>query len=307
MDFTRRITTFLVILLAFLFIASCESKKGDDDLESLSPLQIVELYHKANNDCDRELLRKIIYFPPEATEAEIEKRLGPSVISKEGKAAERMMGSMKINVNAEYEKIITEDTAEVGVVAKIGVGPLAKRIPGDQIILKKDENVWKIHYSRGDLSKEQLIDTIKKNPQTAWAYYYLGMKIQSENPYRAYKYYEKYYKLEPEGFWVNRYREEIDEYGNAKKMEQVLLESIRNTPKNSDGQAVDFIRLCQLFTEDGNSEKAQLYIGKAEEILSKNSCRDKYIISKLEKAKKELQLRKEGKYIDFLDEIEKSQ
>ena len=127
-------------------------------------------------------------------------------------------------------------------------------------------------------------------------------KTQAENPYRAYKYYQKYYKLEPEGFWVDRYREAIEVYGDIQKMEQILLESIQNTPKNSKGQAVDYIRLSQLFTEHEDFEKARMYLGEAENIQKIKFSRT--ISEKLKKAWQELELKKSGKYTDILTELE---
>jgi len=297
----KKCVFYTMVVLSFFLMQGCSKKK---DLKSLSPRQVVELYHKASNERDTELLRKIIYFPPGTTEAEIRKRVGHSSLSRDAKAANRMMKIMKTKIATKYEKILTEDTAEVGVVAKIGVGPFSKQIPGDQYVMKRENGTWKVHYSRGSLSREQLIDVIRENPQTAWAYYRLGMKIQSDNPYKAYKYYQKYYELEPKGFWADRYRDVIKDFGDAPKMEQMLLENIQKTPENSDGQAVDYIRLGQLFTEHENFKKAQMYLDKAKNILKINSCRDVYIIKKLEKAWQELELKESGKYTDILTELE---
>ena len=49
--------------------------------------------------------------------------------------AKTILGVMGIKMKAQYEKIIDEDTAEVGVVSKVGV---LKSHPVEQIILKKE-------------------------------------------------------------------------------------------------------------------------------------------------------------------------
>lgn len=277
----------------------CSKKKN---LESLSPRQVVKLYHKASNECDTELLRKIIYFPPGTSEVEIEEKIGPSSLSVDGKAAKHMMKIMQMKIAVEYEKILTEDTAEVGVIAKVGIGPLSKRVPGDQIILKRDEGIWKINYSRGDLTKEQLIDAIREDPQSAWAYYYFGMKTQAENPYKAYRYYQKYYELEPKGFWADRYRKEIEAYGDLRKMERIILGNIQNTPKNARGQATDYIRLSQMFIVHENTEKARKYLNEAENIQKIKFSR--ITSENLEKAWQELESVESGEYTDILMELE---
>jgi hypothetical protein len=292
----------LLICFSIVFLlAGCSKKKN---LGSLSPSRIVKLYYKASNECDVELLRKIIYFPHGTSEVEIKEKIGPSSLSVDGKAAKNMLKIMQMKMAVEYEKILTKDTAEVGVIAKVGIGPLSKRIPGDQIILKRDEGVWKIHYSRGDLTKEQLVDAIRENPQSAWAYYYFGMKTQAENPYKAYRYYQKYYELEPKGFWADRYREAIEAYGDIQKMERIILGSIQNAPKNSDGRAINYVRLSQLFMANNNVEKARKSLDEAKNILKINSCRDKFIIEKYEKARQELGAVESGEYTDILMELE---
>jgi hypothetical protein len=294
-----------MIVLAIFLMQGCSKKK---DLQLLSPRQIAELYIKPENQSDIKLRRQIIYFPPGTSEAEIRKRVESAVPSRDTKEDERMLRAAGLRMTTEYEKILTEDTAEVGVVAKIGVGLSFKRKPADQLIMKKDNGIWKVDYYRGSLTKEQLISAIRENPKAAWAYYNLGVETLADNPYKAYKYFNKYYELEPKGFWVDSLLlDSVEFHRNPQKMEQILLENIQKTPENSDGQAVDYVRLGRLFTEHEDLKKAQMYLDKAAAILKENSCRNTYIIQELEDAQEELKLRKEGKYHDILDEIEKSQ
>jgi len=298
----KKCVFYSTIVLSVLLMQGCSKKKN---LESLSPRQVAELYVDLDNSYDTELRRQIIYFPPGTSEAEIKKRLGPSSPSRDAKGGALLVRIAGLKMTTEYEKILTEDTAEVGVVAKIGFGPLSKRKPADQLIMKKDNGIWKVHYYRGSLTKEQFIDTIREDPQAAWAYYHLGMETLSDNAYKANKYFNKYYELEPKGFWVDeQLLENVKFHRNPQKMEQILFENIERAPKNSDGQAVDYIRLGQLFTEHENFKKAQMYLDRAKNILKINSCRDVYIIKKLEKAWQELELKESGKYTDILTELE---
>ena len=299
---TKKYVFYSMIVLSVFLMQGCSKKKN---LESLSPRQVVELFHKASNECDTELLRQIMYFPPGTSEAEISKRVGPSSLSTDAKGAARMMDAMKMKIAVKYEKILNEDTAEVGVVAKIGVGPLSKRIPGDQIVMKRENGIWKVHYSRGELTREDLVGVIRENPQTAWAYYCLGMKIQSENPYRAYKYYQKYYELEPKGFWADRYRDVIEDYGNTPKMEQILFENIKKAPENSQSRVSSYMRLGQLFTANKDFKKAQMYLDKAEDMLRENFPNNRNLSERLEKAWQELELKESGEYTDILTELDK--
>jgi len=300
MKFKKRIF-YLIIFLLVLQMFGCSKKKN---LETLSPSQIVELYHKASNECDTELLRKIIYFSLGTSEVEIEEKIGPSSLSSDSKAARHIMKMTLTRAAVKYEKILSEDTAEVGVIAKVGVGLLSKRTSVDQIILKRDEGIWKIHYSREELTKEQIENVIRESPKTAWAYYYFGTKTQAENPYKACKYLQKCYELEPEGFWADLCLEIIEVYKDTKKMERTILGNIQNVPINSDSRAVSYLRLSQLFIANNNIEKARKYLNKSEEILKANSCRDKFIIGKYENARQELEAVESGEYTDILMELE---
>ena len=239
-------------------------------MSSLTPRQIVKLYYKAGEKCDAELLRKIMYFPPGTSEAEIEKKIGPSSrsVSVDEIAAENIMKMVGMKTVVEYDKILNKDTAEVGVIIKVGVGPLSKRIPVDQVVLKRDEGIWKIHYSRINLTKEQLIDTIRGNPQSAWAYYCYGMNTQSDNFYRAYRYYKKYYELEPKGFWVSdEFLEKLDKWGDFRGQEHELLDLLQKNLPNSTGMMCDYIRLYQLYIENGKNEEAEAYLEEAGKIV----------------------------------------
>ena len=295
------IVTILIVIVGLYFLVGKLKMKN---LDKISPEGIMSLYLKADNERDTELLRKIIYFPPGTSEAEIKEKIGPSSLSTDSKAARHIMKMTLTRAAVEYEKILSEDTAEVGIVAKVGIGPLSKRTSVDQIILKRDYGIWKIHYSRGELTKEQIENMIRESPKTAWAYYYFATKTQAENPYKACKYHQKCYELEPEGFWADLCLEIIEVYKDTQEMERIILENIQNAPIKSDSRAVSYLRLSQLFIANNNIEKARKYLNKSEERLKANSCRDKFIIGEYENVRQELEAVESGEYTDVLMELE---
>jgi hypothetical protein len=279
----------IAVWFAVGVILSTQGCKNNNDIKSLSPRQVVSLYIKAHNECNRELLRKIIYFPSGMSEAEIEKKLGPASISREAKGGERITRAAGLRVTPGYEKILNEDTAEVGVLMKIGFGPLSKDIPGDQYILKRENEVWKIHYARSELTKEQLATTIKENPQAAWVYYRLGMEIQSDNPYKACMYFNKYYELEPTGFYVDsELKNKINILKNPDYEEQELLKSLNERPENAGGRIIIYIRLSQLFVETGDFNKAQKYLNDCESLINKKKQLNPYLVESFKKARESI-------------------
>jgi tetratricopeptide (TPR) repeat protein len=301
----RKISRYSIIsIFVIVILLSIIKYVMPKNLNSLSPKQALNLYYKAKYKGNVELIKKLIYFPPGTSEAEIKEKIGPSPLSTDAKGARHIMKMTQTRAAVEYEKILSEDTAEVGIVAKIGIGPLSKRTSVDQIILKRDSGIWKIHYSRGELTKEQIENVIRESPKTAWAYYYFGTKTQAENPYKACRYYQKCYELEPKGFWADLCLAIIGVYEDTQEMERIILGNIQNTPRNSDGRAVDYIRLSQLCVANNNIEKARKYLNKSEEILKANSCRDKFIIDKYKNVRQELEAVESGEYTDVLMELE---
>lgn len=289
----------LVVLMLFLF--GC-SKKGD--LSSLSPREIVDKYHKASGEGDYELMRQIMYFPPDATEAEIRKKVGygsdPS-IRKNTKDLTEMIGIKPVS---HYEKFLDENAAEVGIGIKAGVGPLSKFIPVDQMILKKQDGIWKVDYSRNQLTREQLTEEIVANPKTPWPYYYLGWLLQGENPYKSYKCYKKYCTLAPDGFFVsNRLLEKFERFENLEEEERMQLDLIRRIPEGGSGRLHQYLHLCQLFTETGDYAKAKKYLGCAEDFIKKQRKLAPFLKDRYENRKKTLQSHMEGKTNDLLDKL----
>ncbi|MBN1621533.1 MAG: hypothetical protein JW871_02965 [Endomicrobiales bacterium] len=280
-----------------------------DELTKLSPKEIMDIYLEAKYSGDTAkavLLEKIIYFDASIPESERQAKTA-SLIVREPMS---YMGMVSFKVQAEYEKIIDNETAEVGVVmyvkpkkAGITVPFVDNRVPAQKVVMKKDENIWKYHYDKSVLTEEQLIEILRKNHNDADAYYLLGKKYQSENPYRADRYFKRYYELEPNGFWVSKeFLSKLETGKDIQKQEQIQLDVIQTKPEKSS-KSSQYIKIGQLFTAHGDYDKAEMYLDKAKEELKK----DPYDTERYNKARNELSLRKSGEYFDILDEIEKSQ
>jgi len=292
---------YLLFLFLLVALVGC-SKKGD--LSSLSPMEIVDKYHTASGEGDYELLRQILFFPPDATEEEINKKVGYDTNRSVGKDTKALTSMIGIKVVSRYEKLIDDNTAEVGIAIKAGIGLLGKYTPVDQVILQKQDGVWKIDYSRNQLTRNQLVDTIKENPKATWPYYYIGMSLQSENPYKAYRFYKKYCELEPDGFFVSdRLLEKFQRFENIEKEEHEQLEIIKAKPENSDGRLSRYLQLCQLFTETGDYAKAEMYLRCAADIIKSRRKLSQLWRDRYENRKEILLSHMKGKADDPLDEL----
>ena len=172
----RNIILSVIVLLIFLTFLVKTFKQTD--LRKMSPKQVMALYLKARNDGDFETLRKIIFFPPETSEEEKTYRAQAATSGPDEKGVAAIALA---RIKAEYGTIIDEETVEVGLVIITGI---SRRTPFQQIIMKKDERIWKYEYDKFVFTEEQLIETIRETPDEAWPYYYLGRLYQPENPVR---------------------------------------------------------------------------------------------------------------------------
>ena len=84
----------------------------------------------------------------------------------------------------------------------------------------------------------------------------------------------------------------------------LTLLDVENVPQNSPGRAGTYRKIGQFFVEKKDYKKAKLYYDKATEILK--ISRSYLVEERLTKAKQELQLRLEGKYVDLLTELEQN-
>ncbi len=289
----------LIFVVLAVFIAHGCGKKS---LDGLSPKKVVELYYQAKDDGDAELLRQIIIFPQDATEEQIVSRIKSEITVSAEKTLTRAVGA---KVTVEYEKIIDDNTAEVGVVIFMGIPGLKKRVPFQQVILKKEDVAWKFYMSANELTEEQLVSRIRENPYDASAIYLLGRKYQPENPVRANRYYRKYCQLEPEGFWVSKQLlEYIERSGNIEEQEKELLAELQYMPEQAPARASVYWTLGQLFTEHGEYKKAKVCFDKAEKILKLPSNQHSVYAESFDKAKKAFELEVADGVTDILMELE---
>jgi hypothetical protein len=257
---------------------------GDKNLDKLSPKEVTELYLKARKNGNIETLRKIVYMPPETTVKERERWKKSMIVCDDEKMTKKIVFSIQ---KVEYEKIIDKDTAEVGVILFVDVGP-GLRTPLQQMMLKKDSGIWKIHCSKLFLNnEEQLRKIINKNPSDADAYYYLAMMVQHKNPAKAKRYFRKYYELAPDGFWIDsNMKEQFKGVDGYKKEEQSLLEKLKKLPLAANKNTI-YRNLGQIVIEGGDYEKAEVYFQKAEDELKKKNS---YIgAERLKQARQELE------------------
>jgi tetratricopeptide (TPR) repeat protein len=288
-----------IVVLLILLVMMVGNKQNN--LHSLSPKQALNLYYKAKYKGNVELIKKLIYFPPGTTE---EQKLAEAKSSSIGPNAGPLIKLVASRRKAKYGKIIDENTAEVGVVSRAGFLGFGQENPVAKVILKKDDNIWKYFDSKYNLPGEQLFEKLKDNPEDADLYYYYGFRIMSENPAKANRFFKKYYELEPDGFWVTpHFVKELEEH---EYFENEMLTSldVEKVPQNSPGRAVTYRKIGQFFVEKKDYKKAKLYYDKATEILK--ISRSPLSEERLTKAKQELELRLEGKYVDLLTELEQN-
>ncbi|MHC4757799.1 MAG: tetratricopeptide repeat protein, partial [Planctomycetota bacterium] len=288
---------YAFIVLAVFSVTGCDKGKK---LDKLSPKEVVELYYQAKDDGDIEILQQITYFSSDVPEAQ--KRTKITTSGADEKTVKRMVGA---KIKAEYEKMLDDDTAEVGVVIFMGIPGWKKRVPFQQVILKREDNIWKFSNSKYEFTEDQLIEKIRENPYNASAIYHLGRKYQSENQAKANRYYRKYRELEPKGFWISKeLKNQLERYENVERRENELLGRLQYIPEKSPDRASVYWTLGQLFIEHGEYEKAKTYFAKAEEILKWESNPNSIYIQRFNNAKKALELAVKGESFDILKELE---
>jgi hypothetical protein len=275
--------------------------------KGMSPKEIVELYHKARNSGDTKLLKQIIYFEPGTIEEQKQTKVKSVLACLDEKLMVRSVGLRR---KVKYQKYIDDNTAEVGTVGSSIFLPW-KQYPGNQIILKKQDGIWKYSHIMAELPKDVLIENLKKHPLDFDLYFHLGRVYLDENPAKAHRYFIKYYELAPKGFWVDedflaQLKEYKKEFNDPETYEKQMLNKINSlTGSNTVSKAVYYRKLGQLFMELHEYQKAESYFRVSDalfKIVPSPAC-----MRDLQKSKEELQLRLEGQYHDILDEIEAKQ
>ena len=290
------IVTILIVVVGLYFLVGKLKMKN---LDKISPEGVMSLYLKARDNGNVEILRNIIYFPPEASEEE-KVRLAKAAVAESGEKS--MMKLFFARIKTEYGRVIDDETAEVGLVIIAGIN---KKTPFQQITMTKDEGIWKYHYDRFKFTESDLTEQIRSDPLVAWPYYYLGRLYQPENPVRANQYYKKYYELEPGGFWADsRFINNLKNYEDIDEKEREALAKLPRIPKNAPDRSTLYRYLGQLFTEHGDYKKAEMYLEKAEHALKIAPGRAPLAEERLEKAKKVLESRMDNLKFDILMELE---
>lgn len=293
---------FVVLIFSiFLFFGIIGCKKNKS-IDKLSPKEVVDLYYKAKDKGNKDLLRQIIYFPPNISESQRKERLALTGAGEKG-----MMRAVVAKIKAECEKIIDDQTAEVGVVIKAGVSGFKKRIPFQQVILKKDNGIWKFSHSKHDLTEDQLIAAITKNPYDASAIFHLGRRYQPENPARASSYYRKYHELEPNGFWISEELvDQLKRFKSIEEQEREVSADLEYLPADACSRSTGYRKLGQLYIEHGDFAKARMYLDKSADALENSTDPNSPIHrTRLESAQKAFELAvKKGVGSDILKELE---
>ena len=155
-----------------------------------------------------------------------------------------------------------------------------------------------------------MLEELKQNPNDLSLYYHCAQDMANkQNRLLAYRFRKKYYELDPDGFWITEHfleRLRVDEENyetNYMNYERQMLTEIEDHSGSrvSPYKAGKYITLARIFMFHQDYKKAEHYLNQA-----KNASRqDQYIKDSFDHAWNELRLRKEGKYIDPLDELDR--
>jgi hypothetical protein len=293
----------LVIVLRITFgEIAYNYRKGH--LEKLSPIKMIRLSQKASSKKDVAVLEKIIHPDSDITIKDVTRKLTEPERNA-GFVEKAVCIIFGIRIKADYQKILGANTAEVGSYMYSIYWPFAKK-PIGMMALVKDDGIWKVHGDKWDWGK--MLEQLKQNPSDASSYYLYSQEVINEW-FLAYRFKKKYYELDPDGFWVTdnfieKLKADEEKYEiNYKEYERELLVQMKTY--SPDGSARDYINLARIFMfhNNNNNSKAEEYLIKAENVLQQR----KYTFYEevFDRAWDELQLRKEGKYVDPLDELDK--
>ena len=268
-------------------------------LSSLSPGEAYELFDRACRQGNIKLIKQLYFFPPGTSPEEREKIANEFKYTPEDFALENFYGGWREKVT--YEEIISEDTAIVGISTYI---PFLYRVlslsfvlfktspsPWIEVLMRKENGIWKVYKPYSPTEKE-LLENIKKNPSDARSYYYLGEIYEGRDRYvKAWKYYEKYLELAPNGFWAPEVKEWVkeyrEEYKDLKKKEKEYLQYIEKY-EDKETKATYLRYLGYFYFDTGQYIKAKKALEMSLELDPEQKATD-VTVSATEEMKKLLQ------------------
>lgn len=295
-----------LILIVILYFTAGEIKYRyqKNHLEKLSPKQIVNLCFKAQWKEDHELLRKISHSTNEYTGERKKTQL-----EKDGEVVQRALTILfAIKFEAEHQRAVEPNYMEVGYVHYSRYWPFSKTHSHMQLLAKED-GIWKLHSSKWKYG--EMLEHLMQNPNDLSSYCICSWDMANDQNFlMEYRFKKKYYELDPKGFWITKdFLEKLkideDKYEiNYENYEKQLLTKMALPETSKQEKSISFIELVRIFMFHQDYEKAEKYLNDAQNLYTegyKDFCFEK----SLNQASKELQLRKEGKYIDPLEELDK--
>ena len=296
----------LVTIILYFVFGEIKYRYQKNHLEKLSPRQIVNLSFKAAWKEDHELLKKISHSSNPYT-GEKEK----SQVVKNAEGVQRALTILlAIKFKAQHQRAIEPDSVEVGYVHYSRYWPFAKVYSGMQVLVQEDD-IWKLHSDKWKWG--EMLEYLKRNPTDLSSYYLCSSDMaNNQNFLLEYRFKKKYYELDPKGFWVTKSfleelkMEEENYETNYKNYTRRLLLKTVGYPENwKADKARNYITLARIFMFHQDYQKAEKCLNEAENVLKQEKSEREYMKEHFEQVWNELQLRKEGKYIDPLDELDR--
>ena len=297
----------LVIVILYFVSGEIKYRYQKNHLEKLSPKQIVNLCLKAQWKEDHELLRKITHSTNEYTGERKKTQL-----EKDGEVVQRALTILfAIKIEAAHQRAVKPNYVEVGTVDYSRYWPFSKTHHSGMELLAKEDGIWKLHSSKWKYG--EMIDHLKQNPNDLSSYYLCSQDMANDQNFlMEYRFKKKYYELDPKGFWITKdflEKLKIDEdkyeinYENYEK--QLLAEMATYSKHWKSAKARNYITLARIFMFHHDYQKAEHYLNDAENVLKDQKSERKYMSDKFDDAWNELKLRKKGKYVDPIEELDK--
>lgn len=269
---------FPVVLLLLLGLCLASCKDNAKELSEMSPSEIAELYIKFRQNDTHDKLREIVCFPDN------DLRLKNLMKS----SAEKGLDNLGTYLEVSYEKIINEDTAEVGISLNL---LFKHKTPFEQLILKKEEGVWKLYgFKFENKSIEDLLIMLDTSTVDSDVYFYLGRKYSVDRYEKASEYCKKYLALSDNKFWDGPNLQKIIRQGEEIDFFIAEQTKIIDAGPLQTRHATICAKLALAFMDRGDLIKAEKYLNLLKVINDKssNKARREYY----EKIKRELDVLK---------------